>query len=113
MDYSFLRPQGKAYSYQDIVSIDTGIYGKKLYIPFTHNEGEFFYKIELNDGPTIDISEAGLTINQEHEYFSIEKLDEQFVNDGIVKHSSVANFKYFSEYLDEVYWKSVLNILEN
>lgn len=49
IDYSFLSPQGREYSYKDIVSINAGVHGKKRF-PFTHSKGDFFYIIELKDG---------------------------------------------------------------
>jgi hypothetical protein len=59
IDHSFLSPLGKKHSYHDVVRINTGVYGKKLYLPFTHSKGDFFYVIELNDGTSIDLSEMG------------------------------------------------------
>ena len=49
INYTFLSPQGKQYSYNDIVKIDTGVYGKKkLNLPFALFKGRFllYYTIK-------------------------------------------------------------------
>ncbi|KAB7709056.1 hypothetical protein F9802_02705 [Bacillus aerolatus] len=113
IDYSFLSPQGREYSYNDVVKVNTGVYGKKLYLPFTHSKGDFFYIIELDDGSKIDLAEVGGVKNDEHEYFIIEELDIQFVNMDIPKVSSMENFEYSTEHLDKIYTDKIRNILEN
>jgi hypothetical protein len=117
IDYSFHSPEGREYSYNDVVKINTGVYGKKkLYLPslFTHySKGDFFYIIELDDGSKIDLTDVGGVKNDEHPFFIIEKLDIQFVNMGIPKASSMENFKYSTEHLDKVYTDKIRNILEN
>lgn len=113
IDYSFLSPQGREYSYNDVVKIDAGVYGKNLYLPFTHSKGDFFYIIELDDGSKIDLAEVGGVKNDEHEYFIIEELDIQFINMDIPKVSSMENFKYSTDHLDEIYTDKIRNILEN
>ena len=55
--HSFASPQGKVYSYHDIVEINTGVYGKNK--PFMHSKGDFFYIIKLEDGTEIDLTEMG------------------------------------------------------
>ncbi|MEK5069603.1 hypothetical protein [Sporosarcina sp. FSL K6-1508] len=113
IDYSFLSPQGREYSYNDVVNIDAGVYGKNLYLPFTHAKGDFFYILELDDGSKIDLAEVGGVKNDEHEYFIIEELDIQFINMDIPKVSSMENFKYSTDHLDEIYTDKIRNILEN
>lgn len=51
--------------------------------------------------------------NDEHEYFIIEELDIQFINMDIPKVSSMENFKYSTDHLDEIYTDKIRNILEN
>ena len=113
IDYSFLYPQGREVNYKDVVKINTGVYGKKLYIPFTHSKGDFFYIIELNNGKKIDLTEVGEIKGDEHESFIIEELDRKFVNMGIPKVSSMKNFGYTTEYLDKIYTDKIHNILRN
>lgn len=113
IDYSFLYPQGHEFSFKEIVKINTGVYGKKLYIPFTHSKGDFFYIIELDNGKKIDLTEVGEVKNDEHEYFIIEELDRKFVNMGISKVSSMKNFRYTTGNLDKIYTDKIRNILEN
>ncbi|MDQ0199745.1 hypothetical protein [Neobacillus ginsengisoli] len=111
IDYSFLSPQGKEHSYHDVAGINTGVYGKKFYVPFTHSKGDFYYIIKLNDGTRIDLTEMGGAKNDIDERFIIEKLDIQFVNMGIPKTSSMANFKYST--LGKIYNDKIRNILQN
>jgi hypothetical protein len=87
------------------------VYGKKLYLPFTHSKGDFFYVIELNDGTRIDLTEMGGVKNDIDERFIIEKLDKQFVNMGIPKKASIVNFEYNT--LDKIYKDKIRNILQN
>lgn len=110
IDYGFLSPQGKEYTYNDIVKIDTGVYGKRGY---THSKGDFYYRIQLNDGTKIDLAEPSGVKNHDDSRFVIEKLDKQYVNMGIFKVSSMKNFKYCTEHLDEIYTDKIRNILLN
>ena len=113
IDYTFLSPTGKNYGYTDIVKINTGVYGKKLYFPYTHSKGDFYYIIQLNDVTKIDLNEVGSNNNKLDYRFIIEKLDTQFVNMGISKTSSIGNFVYCTQDLDEIYIKKIRNILMN
>jgi hypothetical protein len=113
IDYSFFSPLGKKYVYSDIVKINTGVYGKRLYLPITHNKGEFYYIIKLKDGTKIDLAEMGGSKNDADPRFIIEKLDIQFVSIGITKVSSMDNFKYCTQSLDKIYTTKIRNILQN
>ena len=114
IDHTFLSPQGKEYSYSDIKKIDTGVYGKKMYLPFTHSRGEWFYIVELNDGNKIDLTKLGGTkIEDDDERFIIEKLDRQFVNMNIPKVSSMDNFEYCAKDLNKIYSDKIRSILLN
>ena len=115
IDYTFLSPKGKEYSYNDIVKIDTGVYGTKPYVPlqFTHSRGEWFYIIELNDGTKIDLSQVGGSKIDDDPRFIIEKLDRQYVNMNISKVSSMDNFEYCAKDLAEIYSNKIRDILLN
>ena len=114
IDYTFLSPQGKEYEYNDIVKIDTGVYGKKLNLPFAHySTGDFYYIIQFNDGTKINLTDVGGTNNDEDENFIIEKLDSQFVNSGIFKVSSMNNFEYCTKNLGKIYTDKIRKILLN
>lgn len=113
VDYSFFSPQGREYSYNDIVKINTGVYGKGISFPFRHSKGEFFYIIEFNDGTKINLEDVGGTKHDVDERFIIEKLDKQFVNMGIPKVSSMENFEYSKKNLAKIYTDKIRNILEN
>ena len=113
IDYRFLSPQGVKYSYNDIVKIDTGVYGKKMYLPFTHSKGDFYYIIKLKDGTKIDLAEMGGSKDDQDPRFIIEKLDSQFVDMGISKTASMENFEYCTRNLDKIYTDKIQKILKN
>ncbi|MGV8984351.1 hypothetical protein [Clostridium sp.] len=114
IDYTFLSPQGNEYSLNDIVKIDTGVYGKKTHFPFSHySKGDFYYIMQLNDGTKIHLTDVGGTINDEDERFIIEQLDTQYVNMDISKISSMDNFEYCTDNLDRIYTDKIRSILLN
>ncbi|MEH7746511.1 hypothetical protein V7659_15895 [Neobacillus drentensis] len=113
INYSFFSPQGREYSYNDIVKINTGVYRTGRPSLFKQSKGEFFYIIELNDGTKIDLTEVGGVNNDEDERFVIEKLDKQLVNMDIPKESSMKNFEYTKKDLAKIYTDKIRNILEN
>ena len=111
IDYSFHSPQGNIYSFKDITTINTGLYGKKQFLG--HSKGDFYYIIELKDGTTIDLAEDGGTMKDEDLRFILERLDKQFVHMGIPKKASMTNFNYTKKNLDKIYTDKIRNILEN
>lgn len=55
IDHTFLAPQGIEYGFNNIVKIDTGVYGKIQYSTFPHySKGDFYYIIQLNNGTKIN-----------------------------------------------------------
>ncbi|MGH4121242.1 hypothetical protein [Clostridium sp.] len=114
IDYTFLSPQGNQYSFNDIVKIDTGVYGKKTHFPYSHyTKGDFYYILLLNDDNKIHLTDGGRTKNDEDEHFIIEKLDIQYVNMGIPKVSNIENFEFCTEGLAKRYTDKIRNILLN
>ena len=113
INYTFLSPYGKDYSYKDIVKIETGIYGKKQPWPSLSSKGDFYYIIQLNDGTKVDLTEMGGAKNNDDSRFIIEKLDSQYVDMGISKVSSMKNFEYCTKHLDKIYTDKIRNVLEN
>lgn len=118
ISHSFLIPQGKEYNYNNITKITAGIYGKKQF--FGPSRGDFYYIIELNDGTNIDLGDGGSSYasfneddNETDPRFILAKLDRQWVDMGIPKKSSMANFKYTSDSLAKIYSNKIRNILEN
>ncbi|MDT8717780.1 hypothetical protein IAI10_14015 [Clostridium sp. 19966] len=113
IDYRFLAPQGKTYSYNDIVKIDTGIYGRKSSFISSHSKGDFYYVIELKDGNKIDLGDFAGSNSDEDYRFTLERLDKRLVGMNIDKVSSTANLNDCAENLDKVYVDKIKNILEN
>ncbi len=115
INHSFFLPQGRVYSYNDVVSIDTGIYGKKkLTIPFADRSGEFYYIITLKDGIKIDLNgDAGGTQISQDIYEVFEKIDKTLVSMDIKKTASIDNFELFEKDLDKMYSDKIKDILNN
>lgn len=120
INYTFSSPQGKEYKYNDIVKIDTGVYGNKQpHLPFAHyTTGDFYYTIQLSDGTKIDLTDFGGApsvddININDPRFIIERLDREFVNMGIPKVSSMDNFEECTKNLDKIYTDKIRIILLN
>ncbi|OIK10778.1 hypothetical protein BIV60_20110 [Bacillus sp. MUM 116] len=118
INHSFLIPQGKEYSYNNITKITAGIYGKKQFLG--SSKGDFYYIIELNDGTKIDLGDGGSSYasfnednNEADPRFILAKLDRQWVDMGIPKKASIANFKYTSNSLAKIYSDKIRSILEN
>lgn len=114
IDHSFLHPQGKKYDFDDVVKIDTGVRGDRYYLPFTHNKGDFYYKVEFIDGKTIDLNDeaGGYDEEGEHPTFVLNKLDARLVEMEITKETSMENFHYTTESLDRMYTDQIKSILE-
>ncbi|MCD8501470.1 MAG: hypothetical protein LRY71_07065, partial [Bacillaceae bacterium] len=90
----FLNPTGTEYSFEEIVEINTGVYGKKRdYRFFRHTQGDFYYFITLNDGTIINLMEVGGTKDDINEHFILEEIDKMLVALGIPKTSSMENFE--------------------
>lgn len=119
INHSFLVPQGKQYSFNDITKITTGIYGKKQF--FGPSKGDFYYIIELNGSAKIDFADNSASPiifneddNDEADFrFILAKLDRQWVDMGIPKKASMSNFKYTFASLDRTYSDKIRSILEN
>ncbi|WP_312474486.1 hypothetical protein [Neobacillus sp.] len=118
INHSFLIPQGKQYSYNNITKITAGIYGKKQFLG--SSKGDFYYIIELNDGTKIDLGDGGSSYaifnentNEADPRFILAKLDRQWVDMGIPKKASMSNFKYTSYSLAKIYSDKIRSILEN
>ena len=111
VDHSFFLPKGNKYSYTDVKSINTGIYGKS--IPFSHSRGEFYYIIELKDGTKINLfGGSGGTKNGEDIYLIILELDKIFVDAGVPKIVDSKNFDITAKKLDKIYSDRIRSILE-
>jgi len=114
INHTFFLPQGQVYNYSDIVSIDTGVYTKKRYLPYTHSNGEFYYIITLKDGTTINLNDSiGGTQNNQDVYEVFEEIDKTLVNMGIKKISKIETFQDFDKHIDKIYADRIRNVLEN
>jgi len=113
VDHSALSPQGRLYTYNDIVGIEAGVYGKPKF-PFRNKQGEFFYIVKLSDGQEINLNDsAGGVTNDVDIYKVFEELDANFVSLGVEKKASMANFKFLEKNLDKIYSDRIKTILTN
>ena len=87
--YSPINPMGTQYSYTDIVSVNTGVYNKR--IPFISDKGQFFYKVKFSDGKEINLMDLG-ELHNDFQYLDtyeeIEMMDEKIMKMGVSKVSS-------------------------
>lgn len=119
IDYRFLAPKGKTYGYSDIIKINTGIYGRKINLPFSHyTRGDFYYIIQLKDGAKIDLMDfPGVSTEDNTDAydprFIIARLDSRLVYMGIPKVSSMEYFEYSTKELDKLYTDKIREILLN
>lgn len=118
INHSFLIPQGKQYNYNNIAKITAGIYGKNQFLG--PSKGDFYYIIQLKDGTKIDLGDSGSGNarfndhnNEDDPRFILAKLDRRWVNMGIPKKASMANFKYIPDSLAKIYVNKIRGILEN
>ena len=114
IDYSFISPMGRQYSYSDIKEINTGVYGKGYYFPFTHSAGDFYYKIKFSSGKVVDINDsiAG-TKDDKDIYLLFEEFDKRLVDMGIPKTAKMDNFNLCAKSLDKEYTDRIKTILNN
>ncbi|EHQ91047.1 hypothetical protein [Desulfosporosinus youngiae] len=116
IDRSFLFPKGRVYNHTDIVSIETGVYGKRKLsnILFTDKSGQFYYIVTLKDGTKIDLNgDAGGTKHNKETNAVFEEIDKVFVNMGIKKTARKDNFELIEKDIDKVYSDKIKNILNN
>lgn len=118
INHSFLIPQGKQYSYNNITKITAGVYGNKQFLG--PSKGDFYYIILLNDGTIIDLGDGGSSYasfnednNEADPRFILAELDRQWVDMGIPKKASMSNFKYTSDSLAKIYSDKIRSILKN
>ena len=113
IDYSFLHPQGQVFNYDDIIKINTGVYGRTSLIPLKYSKGEFFYILELKNGQKVHLNRVGGTKDDEHDFFVIRRIDDKLVNRGTLKVSSMENFEPTTKDLDKIYTDKIQDILQN
>lgn len=114
IDYSFLKPKGMVYNFSEIVSIDTGVYGERTFIPFSNNRGQFYYILTLKDGTKINLNgDAAGTKNNKDIYELFEEIDTTFVDSGVKKSASMEHFELLEKNLDPIYANRIKKILKN
>lgn len=113
IDYSFLHPQGQVFNYDNIIKINTGVYGRNSLIPMKYSKGEFFYILELKNGQKVHLNRVCGTKDDEHDFLVIRRIDDKLVNRRTLKVSSMGNFERTTDYLDKIYTDKIQDILKN
>lgn len=83
--YSFTHPVAKEYSYTDIRSVQTGVYGND--IPIIRDKGDFYYIVTFEDGTKINLMDMGGEASQDT-YSQVENIDKIIMSKGVKKISS-------------------------
>lgn len=113
INHRIINPRGTVYSYEDVIGVDTGFYGKREL--FQHSKGDFYYFIRLKDGTRIDLNRAGdvneKTIENYDTYKEIELIDKNLMALGASKISSTDYSDYC--YFDKLYKDRFIGIIEN
>ena len=109
MRYSFFDPDGEAFSYDDIVKVETGFGGKFLGLPM-YGTGDFYYKVTYKDGTTEDW--GGCTSDYDEDtWLWMIRLDELVMASGAEKISSEENYQYCQ--MEQRYVDMLLQVIRN
>lgn len=109
MRYSFFDPDGEAFSYDDIVKVETGFGGKFLGLPM-YGTGDFYYKVTYKDGTTEDW--GGCTSDYDEDtWLWMIRLDELVMASGAEKISSGENYQYCQ--MEQRYVDMLLQVIRN
>ena len=109
MRYSFFDPHGEAYTYDDIVKVETGFGGKFLGLPM-YGTGEFYYKVTYKDG-TVENWGGCTSDYDEDTWLWMIRLDEMVMASGAEKISSEDNYQYCQ--MDQRYVDMLLQVIRN
>ena len=105
--YSPLKPRGETYSRETIIEINTGIKGSG------HNRGDFFYMIELENGKRFDLANLAETQEPVDPRIVLKKLDQELVEQGVLKKASLDHFETTKEHLAPIYYELIRDIIEH
>ncbi|GAA0182171.1 hypothetical protein SH2C18_45970 [Clostridium sediminicola] len=110
VDYSFYKPAGMIYSYDDILKIETGFKGKTSGVfRRNRNAGDFYYVTNFKDGTKVDFYQASSPY--EDTYLELEIFDDLITKSDVEKISSADNSQYCN--LDQRYIDRFLRIISN
>jgi len=105
---TFYNPLGTEYSYNDVHSVDVGVYGESKL--FGQSEGEYFYVVTFNDGTTVDLTRSGGE-NTDDTYSMLEYIDVKLMDLGVEKESSLDHINLLT--LDQYYIDRYVRIIVN
>ncbi|SHH19341.1 MerR family transcriptional regulator [Clostridium grantii] len=108
VDYSFYKPSGVIYSYNDIVKVETGFKGKFLG-RFRKNAGEFYYIVNFTNGSKVNLYQGNSSL--EDTYLELEIIDDLIMKTSAEKIASPENSEYCD--LDQRYIDRFLRIVSN
>ena len=107
--YSFFHPKGEFYSYDEVVRVDTGFYGKFLGLP-ARRTGEFYYKLTFADGSEENWGSCQSDWD-EITWTWMLRLDEWIMETGAVKEASEDCWQYCE--MDQKYVDILLRVIRN
>lgn len=107
--YGFFHPKGQFYSYDEVVSVDTGFHRKFLGIP-TRWTGEFYYKLTFADGTEENWGNSQSDWD-EVTWTWMLRLDEWIMEAGATKEASEDCWQYCE--MDQKYVDILLRVIRN
>jgi hypothetical protein len=108
INHSFYHPNAQVYTYKDIHSVQTGIYGNR--IPFIRDNGDIYYIITFKDGTKINLMDMGGETSDDT-YSQVEHMDKIIMSYGVKKISSEKNIQFVQ--MDKIYVDRFKRIIEN
>lgn len=101
--HSFLAPQGKDYTLEDVVQVEAGFYGNGIPLLTGHESGDFYYKVTFADGTTENWAGCSAKLENVDPWYALLELDDWLMTGDVVKISNYDNrdrFMYDQECLD-------------
>ncbi len=108
IDFNFYNPKGTIYAYDDIKSVETGFYDKKIGF-IVNNSGDFYYKVKFKDNKKINFQNA--VSRYEDTYTEYIEFDELVMANKVQKTYSTKNANYSN--LDKVYLNRLYKVINN
>ncbi len=108
VDYSFYKPAGEIYSYEDISKVETGFKGKTFGV-LRRNAGDFYYITNFKDGTKVNFYQASSPYKDT--YLELEIFDDLIMKTGVEKKSSSDNSQFCD--FDQRYIDRFLRIISN
>lgn len=107
--YGFFCPQGKFYTYDQIVSVETGFGGKFLGLPARWT-GEFYYRVTFEDGTVMNWGDSQSDWDEVSWEWML-RLDQWIMDAGATKEGSDEYWQYVE--MDDIYVQILRRVIQN